>query len=132
MNSVWKQLGIEADARFFNSRGGLLSGMKEYSYIAGPSYRLIGRRSFAAYANVLVGLGSITLPKGYSPGQGNYFIYSPSAHVEQRITHNLNIRYEYEYQLWPGFAGKLGKHGITPSGFGVGVTYKIHPAMSRY
>ncbi len=132
VNQMWKQFGVEADARFFNARGGDLSGMKEYTYVAGPSYRLIGRRSFAAYGNVLVGLGSITLPKGYGPGQGSYFIYSPSVHVEERITHSLNIRYEYEYQLWPGFAGVKGQHGITPNGFGVGLTYRLHPIMSRY
>ena len=132
VNQLWKQFGVEADARFFSSRGGALNGLKEYSYVGGPSYRLLGRRNVAVFANALVGLGSITIPKGLGPGQGTYFIYSPSAHIDQRLTHNLNIRYEYEYQLWPGFTGLKGGHGITPNGFGVGVTYTLHPGMGRY
>lgn len=124
-NQVWHKFGLEANARFLNWRG-YGHGLKETNYIVGPSYRLLGHRSFVATGNVLVGLGSITLPKGFGPGAGNYFIYSPSIHVDERLTRSFAIRYEYEYQLWPGFAGVKGQHGITPNGFGVGVTYQVH------
>jgi hypothetical protein len=125
-SQVWRKFGAEADVRLLNWRGPG-GGLKESNYVAGPSYRLYGHRSFVATANVLVGMGSITIPKGDGPGQGNYFIYSPSLHVEQRLTRNYYVRCEYEYQMWPGFTGLLGTHGLTPSGFGFGVTYQLHP-----
>jgi hypothetical protein len=128
-NQVWRQLGVEADARWLSWRGPV-SGLKENSYEAGPSYRLVARRGLAVTADFKVGMGSITLPKGDGPGQGNYLIYSPSAHIEQRLTRALSVRCEYEYQLWPGFTGLKGNHGLTPNGFGVGVTY--HPRTSIY
>jgi len=128
VNQVWRQLGLEADARWLNWRGPV-SGLKESNYVVGPSYRLIGRHSFAAYAKVQVGVGSITLPPGDGPGQGSYWMISPSGHVEQRLTGRYYVRYEYEYQMWPGFTGLKGNHGLTPNGFGVGVTYHLHPTV---
>jgi len=129
LNQVWNRFGLEADARFLNWRGvNLPSGqLKENSFLAGPTVHLYTRRKLTAGANFLIGIGSITLPKGFGPGQGNYLIYSPSFHVEQRITERINVRYEYEYQLWPGFSGAKGNNGLNPNGFGVGITYKIRP-----
>lgn len=129
LNQVWNRFGVEADARWLAWRGvNLKSGqLKENNYLIGPTFRLYTIHRFSLAGNILVGLGNITLPKGYGPGQGNYFIYSPSLHVEQRVTDRIDVRYEYEYQLWPGFSGALGNHGLTPNGFGVGVTYKLQP-----
>jgi hypothetical protein len=128
VNQVWRQFGVEGDIRWFGLRG-IGGGMKESNYVAGPTYRFIGRRKFVASGNVLFGRGSITLPKGYGPGQGSYWIVSPAARIEQRVSSHYSIRYEYEYQLWPGFTGVLGNHGLTPNGFGVGVTYHPHATL---
>lgn len=128
VNQVWRQLGVEADARWLNWRGPG-GGLKETNYVAGPSYRVIGRHNFMFAVEFKAGRGSITLPKGDGPGQGSYWIYSPGGHVEQRLTNRYYIRYEYEYQMWPGFTGAKGDHGLTPNGFGVGVTYHFHPAV---
>jgi len=128
VNQIWRQLGVEADARWLNWRG-VGFGMKESNYVAGPSYRLIGRRNFTLYAAFMAGRGSITIPKKYGPGSGGYWMINPSGHVEQRLTNRYYIRYEYEYQMWPGFSGLKGNHGLTPNGFGVGVTYHLHPTV---
>lgn len=128
VSHVWNRVGLEADARWLAWRGvQVASGnLKENTYVAGPTVRLYTRHSFTASGNFLIGLGSITIPKGYGPGQGNYLIYNPAVHVDQRITQNIRVRYEYEYQMWPGFSGTLGNHGLNPNGIGVGVTYQIH------
>jgi len=129
LNHIKGRFGAEADVRFLAWRGvNLPSGqLKENNYLIGPTFHLITRRGLSVGGNVLVGLGTITLPKGFGPGQGNYFIYSPSIHVDQRLNDRIHVRYEYEYQLWPGFSGTLGNHGLTPNGLGVGVTYQIRP-----
>jgi hypothetical protein len=123
-NNIWRLIGAEADIRIFNWRG-VGGGMKEDTYAAGPTVRIIGHQRFMVAANVLFGLGSITLPPNSGPGQGTYFIAAPSLRFEQHIVRRINLRYEYEYQMWPGFAGLLGNHGLTPNGIGVGVTYRL-------
>ena len=123
-NDIWKRFGAEADVRIFNWRG-LGGGMKEDTYAAGPTIRIFGRKRFMVAVNALVGLGSITLPPNSGPGQGNYFIIAPSARVEQHLVRRISIRYEYEYQRWPGFAGINGTNGLTPNGIGVGVSYQL-------
>lgn len=129
LNHVWKRIGLEGQARWLSWRGVQLSTGKlsENSYVIGPTFRMYNWHALSVGGNFLVGTGSITIPKGYGPGQGNYLIYNPSLHVNQRITQSITARYEYEYQLWPGFAGALGNHGLTPNGLGVGVTYTLHP-----
>jgi hypothetical protein len=131
VNRIWNRVGLEADARFLAWRGVQVptGNLKENSYVAGPTVRLYTRHSFMVSGNFLIGMGSITIPKGYGPGQGNYLIYNPAVHVDQRLTQSFRIRYEYEYQLWPSFSGTLGGHGLDPNGIGVGVTYQIRPRV---
>lgn len=131
-NQLWNRFGAETDVRWLNGRGPL-SGLKESNYVAGPSARLIGGRNLMVSANVLVGIGSISIPKVYDHGQsGNFLVISPSVHLEQHIAQQFFVRYEYEYQTWPGFAGLHGANGLNPSGFGVGVTYHMHSARSTW
>ena len=131
LNQVWNRVGLEANVHWSSWRGVQLptGNLKESSYVIGPTARIYARRTFKVSGNFLIGIGSITIPKGYGPGQGSYLIYSPSIHIEQRLTQSFQIRYQYEYQLWPGFTGLLGQHGLTPNGLGVGVTYQLHPRV---
>ncbi|KAA6464932.1 hypothetical protein DYQ86_02965 [Acidobacteria bacterium AB60] len=126
--NIWNRVGIEGQARWLHWRGVQLptGNLAENTYVIGPTFRLYTWHSLSAGGKFLVGVGSITIPKGYGPGQGNYLVYNPSVHINQRITQALTLRYEYEYQMWPSFSGALGNHGLTPNGFGVGVTYRIH------
>lgn len=128
INHIWNRVGLEGQARWLSWRGVQLptGNLKENTYVIGPTFRMYTWKSLSAGGNFLVGTGSITIPKGWGPGQGSYFIYNPSVHINQRLTSAITVRYEYEYQLWPGFAGTLGKHGLTPNGLGIGVTYRLH------
>ncbi len=126
VNQIWKRMGIEGTVRMLNW-GGVASDMRESNYIIGPTFRVLKRGSFAFSINGQAGLASITLPKAYGGTSSHYFMYSPSGFVDEHVTRDLSIRYEYESQFWPQFKGVLGTHGLTPSGFGVGVTYKLHP-----
>ena len=124
LNQVWRRVGVEGDVRMLNW-GGVTSQMREANYIAGPTIRVLGRRKLMLVVDMQAGLASITLP--YNQGTSRYFVYSPSGHIDQRITNDFTVRYDYEYQFWPQFAGARGTHGLTPNGFGVGITYKVHP-----
>jgi hypothetical protein len=125
LNHVWKRMGVEGTVRLLTG-GGVTSDMRESNYIIGPTVRMITRGSFVLSANVQTGLASITLPKGYA-GSGHYFMFSPAGFLDERVSRDLSIRYEYESQFWPEFKGALGTHGLSPNGFGVGVTYRLHP-----
>lgn len=127
LSHVWNRIGLEGQARWLSWRGVQLptGKLSENSYVIGPTFRMYTWKNVSVGGNFLIGTGSITIPKGYGPGQGNYLIYNPSLHINQRITHAITVRYEYEYQLWPGFSGTLGNHGLTPNGLGVGVTYQL-------
>jgi len=126
VNQIWKRMGVEGTIRMLNW-GGVSSDMREANYVIGPTVRLIGRRGFSLSANLQAGLASITLPKAYGGTTTHYFVFSPSGFVDERVTRDFSIRYEYESQFWPQFKGVLGTHGLTPNGFGVGVTYRPHP-----
>jgi len=131
INHIWNRVGLEGQVRWLSWRGVQLptGNLKEDTYVIGPTFHIYTWRSLSAGGNFLVGTGSITIPKGFGPGQGNYLVYNPSVHINQRVTQAITVRYEYEYQMWPGFTGTLGTHGLTPNGLGVGVTYRIGPRV---
>ena len=63
-------------------------------------------------------------------------MYAPGGTLDYRLTHRLIIRGDYEYQLWPSFAGPPSYNsttgtlnpntsGLTPNGFSVGIMYRI-------
>jgi outer membrane protein with beta-barrel domain len=130
LDHVWSRVGLEADARWLAWRGVQVpsGSLKEYTYGIGPSIRIYGRRWLTVAGDLPVGIGSITIPPGYGPGQGIHFMFNPGLQVEQRLTSKLNIRYQYEYQIWPGFTGSRGNRGLTPNGIGVGLTYRFTPS----
>ena len=42
-----------------------------------------------------------------------------------RLSPRFLVRADYEYQMWPGYVGVKGQHGLTPNGFTVGVSYRL-------
>jgi opacity protein-like surface antigen len=116
-------IGVEAEARFlrFNS----FYGETEDNYLAGPRY-LVGRFGrLEPYAQCLVGLGKIQYP--FVIGNESYLALAPGAGASYRLSRRWALRGEYEYQLWlnsPNFAGEP-QHEITPSGFHVGVAFRL-------
>ncbi|KAA6464931.1 porin family protein [Acidobacteria bacterium AB60] len=125
VNNVWNRIGLEADARWLAWHGVQLpsGSLKEYTYGIGPNVRIYARPRYTISGNALVGIGSITIPKGYGPGDGSHFMFNPALQVEPRLTESLKLRVQYEYQIWPSFQGSRGTRGLTPNGLGVGLTY---------
>jgi len=68
INQIYKRMGVEGTIRMLNW-GGVSSDMRESNYVIGPTFRLIGYRTFSLSANMQVGLASITLPKAYGERQ---------------------------------------------------------------
>jgi opacity protein-like surface antigen len=116
-------VGLEAEARFlgFNS----FYGETEDNYLAGPQYLIARIGNLQPYAQFLVGLGKIQYP--FDIGNGSYLALAPGAGVNYRIGRRWSLRAEYEYQLWPGSPniGNEPAHEITPSGFHVGIVYRL-------
>ncbi|KAA6460256.1 hypothetical protein DYQ86_14535 [Acidobacteria bacterium AB60] len=123
-NHVWKNLGIEGEARWLNWAGPGL-GLKESNYLAGPRYQLFRKANLALYAKGLLGSSHITRPLNL--GEGAYFTLAPGGTAEYGLTWRMVIRVEYEYQIWTGFRGLPGEpiNGLTPNGFSFGVGYRL-------
>lgn len=123
---VLARLGLEGEARwlYFNQ----YFGEHEAHYLIGPRYRFLRYRGLSFYGKFLLGGGFITYPSKI--GSGSYFAYSPGATVEYRLSHRWIARGDYEYQFWPAAPGiaftyPQPSNGLTPSGFSVGIAYKI-------
>lgn len=127
--------GAEGEARWMNWHG--QAGEKESNYLVGGHYQIVQYHRLDAWAKLLMGGGWITTPNYPQAGslKGSYFAWVPGATLEYRFSHRLSLRGDYEYQIWPSFAGPptynsagtLVQHnsGLTPNGFSIGVTYRI-------
>jgi opacity protein-like surface antigen len=128
--------GIEGEARWLHWHGN--GGMVESNYFAGPRYRLYRISRFALWGKLGLGGAWITTPDYPAAGslKGSYFAYAPGATLNFRLNRTISIRADYEYQIWPSFAGPptynsaTGKveqnaSGLTPNGISVGVNYRI-------
>jgi hypothetical protein len=83
------------------------------------------------------GAGLITTPYYPAAGslKGSFFAYAPGGTVEYRLTHQLSLRGDYEFQFWPSFVGPPTfnssgvlvehNHGLTPNGLSVGATWRF-------
>jgi opacity protein-like surface antigen len=116
-------IDVQAELRFlrFNS----FYGETEDNYLAGPRY-VVGRfGKFQPFAQCLAGMGKIQYP--FQIGSGNYLAVAPGAGANYRIAHRWSITGEYEYQFWPGSTDVGGEpsHQIDPSGFHVGVAFRL-------
>ena len=113
----------EAELRFlrFNS----FNGETEDNYLAGPRYTVRSFGKFQPYAQCLAGLGKIDYP--FQIGNGSYFAVAPAGGVSYRLGPRWKVQGEYEYQFWlnsPNIADEPD-HRITPSGFHVGIAFRV-------
>jgi opacity protein-like surface antigen len=123
------RLGVEGEARFH--RFHQLSNIHEDNYVIGPKYNYHHKR-YTFFAKGLVGLGYFNFPA--NAAHGTYFAVALGGGVDYRLSRRIYVRGEYEYQMWPGFVGppdfqpvplQNRPNGLTPNGFGVGVSYRI-------
>ncbi|HEY1500903.1 MAG TPA: outer membrane beta-barrel protein [Acidobacteriaceae bacterium] len=133
--NVKPKWGVEGEARWLHWNG--TGGQIESNYLGGGRYRVARYGRLDGWVKLLVGAGLITTPGYPAAGslKGSYFTYVPGGTVQFRLTHRIAIRGDYEYQVWPSFAGPptynsngvLVQHadGLTPNGFSLGVTYKF-------
>ncbi|HVT99456.1 MAG TPA: hypothetical protein VHE33_18275 [Acidobacteriaceae bacterium] len=131
-----QKYGIEGEARWLHWHGN--GGFVESNYLVGPRYRLYRFSRMTLWGKLLMGGGWITTPNYPAAGslKGSYFAYAPGATVNYRLTRMIALRADYEFQLWPSFAGpptydpstgKVIQHqsGLTPNGVSVGVVYRF-------
>jgi len=131
-----QKYGIEGEARWLHWHGN--GGQVESNYFVGPRYRLYRLQRFTLWGKLLLGGGWITTPNYPAAGslKGSYFAYAPGATFTYRLNRTIAIRADYEYQLWPSFAGPptynpttgmVEQHasGLSPNGFSVGVVYRF-------
>jgi hypothetical protein len=133
--NVRPRWGVEGEARWLHWGGN--EGEVESNYLIGGRYKVYRINRFSLWAKVLVGGGWITTPGYPNAGslKGSYFTYVPGAIVDYRLSRRLILRADYEYQLWPSFAGPPSynssgqlvnnANGLTPNGVSLGVTYRF-------
>jgi opacity protein-like surface antigen len=63
----------------------------------------------------------------FAIGSGNYLVLAPGAGANYRLSRRWALRGEYEYQLWPNSPNIASQpaHEITPSGFHIGIAFKL-------
>jgi hypothetical protein len=134
--NVSPRWGAEGEARWLHWNG--TSGQIESNYLAGGRYRVERFHRLDLWVKFLMGGGLITTPGFPAPGslKGSYFVYTPGGTLEFPLTRRLSLRGDYEYQIWPSFAGPTSfdtttgrviehAHGLSPNGFSLGVSYRI-------
>jgi opacity protein-like surface antigen len=134
--NVAPKWGAEGEARWLHWNGS--GGQIESNYLGGGRYRVVRYHRLDGWAKMLLGAGLITTPNFPAAGslKGSYFAWSPGGTLEFRVTPRISLRGDYEYQVWPAFAGpptydsttgtvSQHDHGLTPNGFSVGLTYRI-------
>ena len=90
-------------------------------------------RWFRPYAKGLMSFGSVNFghnldPIGTKPySHDTRTVYAPGAGIEYRVTGDLWVRGDYEYQIWPMLISKT----LDPQGYTVGVMYDLRGGGSR-
>jgi len=131
-----RKYGLEGEARWLHWHG--QGGMVESNYMGGPRYRLYRIQRLSIWGKLDLGGGWITTPNYPAAGslKGSYFAYAPGATANYQLTRVIGLRADYEYQIWPSFAGpptydptkgQVVQHvsGLTPNGFSFGVVYRF-------
>ena len=133
--NVEPKWGAEGEARWLHWNGP--NGQIESNYLVGGRYRVARYWRFDGWLKFLVGAGLITTPGFPAAGslKGSYFAYTPGGTLDYRLTRNISVRGDYEFQIWPAFAGPptynssgtLVEHnnGLTPNGFSLGISYRF-------
>ena len=124
VNYNWtRHYAMEAHMRMLNQNSWY--GETEQDWLIGPRYTFLRGEKLRPYADFLVGFVRVKYP--FNMGTGDSFTMAPGAGLEYRLSRNLSVRGGYEYQTMvnsPAFANEP-KFGMTPSGFTVGVGYRI-------
>lgn len=128
--------GLEGEARWLHWHGP--QGFVESNYLVGPHYRAFAFQRFTGWIKLEVGGGWITTPGYPAAGslKGSYFAYAPGGTLDYRLTRTIHARADYEWQVWPSFAGPpsfnpttgqvlQNASGLTPNGLSFGVAYRF-------
>ena len=131
-----QKYGVEAEARWLHWHGS--DGQVESNYLAGPRYRMFRYHRLNGWFKLGLGGGWITTPDYPAAGslKGSYFVYAPGGTFNYRLNREIMIRADYEYQIWPSFAGPptynstsgtvvQNNSGLTPNGISVGIVYRL-------
>jgi hypothetical protein len=133
--NVTPKWGAEGEARWLHWNGP--GGEIESNYLGGGRYRVARYGRFDAWFKILAGAGLITTANYPAAGslKGSYFAYAPGGTLQFRLSQRISVRGDYEYQIWPSFAGPpsynsngtVTQHanGLTPNGFSLGVSYRF-------
>jgi hypothetical protein len=119
-NHLIGKIGVEGEARWLNWRGPG-NDIKESNYLVGPRYPVFSGKRFSVNMKFLAGGAVFHEPSG----SGGWAAFVPGATFGYRLSPRFIIRGDYEYQMWPGFVGTHGAHGLTPNGFSVGASYRL-------
>jgi hypothetical protein len=131
--------GAEGEMRWLNWSSDGASTEKVSNYLLGPRYRIFRYHQLSVWGKFLMGAGLQTYVSASQEfaepiGNGSYFAYVPGVSAEYQITHRISARGGYEYQFWPSAPGSefvpIGEksHGLNPSGFSIGFTYRLFGA----
>jgi outer membrane receptor protein involved in Fe transport len=126
---ITSHFDAEAELRF--QRFDSFYGETENNYLAGPRYAVRRYGKLQPFAQCLAGVGKIQYP--FQIGTGSYLAVAPGAGADYRIASRWSLTGKYEYQFWPGSPGVAGEpaHLIAPSGFHVGVAFRVLPLGLR-
>ena len=111
------------------------AGQTQKNFLIGPLFDVYRYHGFTAYAKVLLGVNTVNYPYAsgtkISIGNGTYFALAPGGGVEYRLNSRFKLRGEYESQFMPSAPGFVftqprPSSGLTPTGFSVGVAYRIY------
>lgn len=120
VNRIIGKIGIEGEARWLLWHG---PDITQANYLVGPRYPIINHRNFSTNLKFLAGGATISYPH-YSHWDG-WVAFAPGITFGYRVSSRFLVRGDYEYQIWPGYVGDKGAHGLTPNGFSVGASYRL-------
>ncbi|UWZ84129.1 hypothetical protein [Occallatibacter riparius] len=121
VNHIIGRVGMEGEGRWLNWHS---RNLNQANYLAGPRFQVFGGRRMSANVKFLAGGAFIHYPW---PNSHTDFwaAFVPGGTFGYRISPRFLVRADYEYQMWPGYVGVKGQHGLTPNGFSAGVSYRL-------
>jgi hypothetical protein len=120
-NHIIGRVGLEGEGRWLNWHS---NNLNQSNYLAGPRVLVFSGRRMSANVKFLAGGAFIHYPWPHSHTDF-WSAYVPGGTVGYRVSPRFLVRADYEYQMWPGYVGVKGQHGLTPNGFTVGVSYRL-------
>ena len=119
VNRIIGKIGVEGEARWLLWHG----RTTQSNYLFGPRYPVISRRNLSVNLKFLAGGATIRYP--HQPNWDGWTAFAPGITFGYRVSQRFLVRGDYEYQIWPGYVGLKGAHGLTPNGFSAGVSYRL-------